>query len=89
MTLNSSQRKQVVFLQEGKGRQRHKPGNTGKVFMMGFKRRIIKVMMGAKKPKKLNLKEKTIFRNGNREKNMPRSYEKDEPRNTRRQEEFV
>lgn len=57
--------------------------------MMGFKIRIIKVMMIAKKSKKLNLKEKTIFRNENREENMPRSYEKDKQRKTRRQEEFV
>lgn len=56
---------------------------------MGFKIRIIKVMMGAKKSKKLNLKEKTIFRNDNREENMPRSYEKDKQRKTRRQEGFV
>lgn len=34
---------------------------------MGFKRKIIKVMVGAKKSKKLNLKEKTVFRNGNGE----------------------
>lgn len=57
--------------------------------MMGFKIRIIKVMMGAKKSKKLNLKEKTIFRNDNREENMSRSYEKDKQRKTRRQEGFV
>lgn len=57
--------------------------------MMGFKIRIIKVMMVAKKSKNLNLKEKTIFRNDNREENMPRSYEKDKQRKTRRQEEFV
>lgn len=57
--------------------------------MMGFKIRIIKVMMIAKKSKKLNLKEKTIFRNENREENMSRSYEKDKQRKTRRQEEFV
>jgi len=46
-------------------------------------------MIGVKKPKKLNLKMKTLFRGGNTEENMPRSYEKDEPRKTRRQEEFV
>lgn len=57
--------------------------------MMSFKIRIIKVMMGAKKSKKLNLKEKTIFRNDNREENMSRSYEKDKQRKTRRQEGFV
>lgn len=57
--------------------------------MMGFKIRIIKVMMRAKKSEKLNLKEKTIFRNDNREENMPRSYEKDKQRKTRSQEEFV
>lgn len=45
--------------------------------------------MVAKKSKNLNLKEKTIFRNDNREENMPRSYEKDKQRKTRRQEEFV
>lgn len=55
---------------------------------MGFKIGIIKVMIGAKKSKKLNLKEKAIFRNGNGEEKMPRSYKKDEPRKTRRQEEF-
>lgn len=88
MTPNSSQRKQAVFLQEGKGRQRHKTEKKGTIFMIGFKRRIIKVMVGAKKSKKLNLKEKTIFRNGNREEDMPRSYEKGELRKTRRWEEL-
>lgn len=56
--------------------------------MMSFKIGIIKVMIGAKKSKKLNLKEKAIFRNGNREEKLPRSYKKDEPRKTRRHEEF-
>lgn len=38
--------------------------------MMGFKTRIIKVVMGAKKSKNLNLKEKEIFRNSNGQENM-------------------
>jgi len=57
--------------------------------MMGFKIRIIKVMMGVKKSKNLNLKEKEIFRNSNGQENMLKLFEKDEPRKTRRQEEFV
>lgn len=57
--------------------------------MMGFKTRIIKVAMGAKKSKNLNLKEKEIFRNSNGQENMLRLFEKDAPRKTRRQEEFV
>lgn len=56
---------------------------------MGYKMRIIKVMIVAKKSKKLNLKERTIFRNENREENMSRSCGKDKQRKTRRQEEFV
>lgn len=44
--------------------------------MMGFKIRIIKVMMGVKKSKNLNLKEKEIFRNSNGQENMLRLFEK-------------
>lgn len=51
---------------------------------MGFKRKIIKVMVGGKKSKKLNLKE--IFRSANRDQNMSKSYEKEDSRKTRRQE---
>lgn len=46
-------------------------------------------MMGVKKSKNLNLKEKEIFRNSNGQENMLKLFEKDEPRKTRRQEEFV
>lgn len=63
---------------------RHTAENKGKIFIMGFKRKIIKVMVGGKKSKKLNLKE--IFRSANRDQNMSKSYEKEDSGKTRRQE---